>query len=199
MFYFLYLILGFDTTIKLFDYYVDFKFMFGPIIILIFTSTTNSTNLTDGVDGLLSVTTIPIIIGFIVFSFFSRNYIVMSSSIAMLISLLVFLFFNFPKATIFMGDTGSLMIGAFICTISIILKLEFLMLIFCLIYIIETLSVILQVIYFKKTKGQRLFKMAPIHHHFELIGWSDFKINLVYLITSSVLVLISIMLELVIF
>ena len=199
IFYIVYLYFSYPTTISIFGIMVDFKFLFGPLIILMFLSTTNSTNLTDGLDGLLTISTLPIVFGFLVLSVQANNIVVTISSIAMLVSLISFLFFNFPKASIFMGDTGSLFIGAYVCVSSILLKVEFLLLIFGFVYIIETISVILQVIYYKKTKGKRLFKMTPIHHHLELCGLNDIQINLIFFIISSVFVTIGLILELVLF
>lgn len=198
IFYTIYIFMGYDTSVNIFTNEVDLKFLFGPLIILMFVSTTNSTNLTDGLDGLLTVSTIPVIIGFLTLGIVKNNYIVILSSIAMLIALLSFLFFNFPKATIFMGDTGSLLIGAYVCVCSILLKTELLLLVFGFVYILETLSVILQVSYFKITKGKRLFKMTPIHHHLELSGLSDIKINLIFFFLSTLFVMIGLLWELII-
>lgn len=190
IFYTLLVFTDFDTSIQIFNINIDLKYFYGLFIILVFTSTTNATNLTDGLDGLLSVTTIPLLIGYIIIGTIKQNHLVIILSSAMLISLIIFLFFNFPKAFLFMGDTGSLFIGAFLCVISIILKVELFLLIFGFVFIFETLSVIIQVIYFKKTKGKRLFKMAPFHHHLELSGYSNLKINFIFFLTSLISVII---------
>ena len=167
--------------------------------IRIFLSCCNSSNLTDGLDGLLTLTTIPIVIGFIIIGYIENNYIVVISSIAMLVALISFLFFNLPKASIFMGDTGSFLIGAYIGVTSIMLRLEIILLIVCGVYIIETISVILQVWYFKKTNGKRLFKMTPFHHHLELKGWSEIKIAITYFIISTIFTVLGVLLEVIIF
>lgn len=193
--YILFLYLYNDTSINFFGYNFDLQFMFGPFLVLIFLSCCNSTNLTDGLDGLLTLTTIPILIGFIIIGYFENNNVVVLSSVAFLTVLIAFLFFNFPKASIFMGDTGSFLIGAYIASVTLLLKIEILLLIFGFVYIFETLSVIIQVWYFKKTKGKRIFKMTPFHHHLELCGWSEMKIGILYFIISLIFTIIGVILE----
>ncbi len=150
---------------------------------------TNGTNLTDGLDGLATLTTIPIFIIFIGISLLQNNILLAQFNALIIISLLGFLIFNKYPARIFMGDTGSLALGALVASMSILLNIELLLLIFGFIYLIESISVLLQIAYFKNTGGKRLFKMAPIHHHFELSGWSERKVVLIFtiiaLITSS--------------
>lgn len=186
VFYLFYLKLNGDTKLLILNKEINISFLYGPLIVLMFLSTTNGANLTDGIDGLLTITSLPIILSFIIISYKINNITLLSLSIAFFISLLLFLFFNFPKAKIFMGDTGSLMIGAFICVFTIMLKDELSLIIFGFVFVIETLSVIIQVLYFKITKGKRLFKMTPIHHHLELSGLSDLKINIIFLIISTI-------------
>ena len=183
-----------DTTLNMFGFLVDIKYLYGLLIIIIFISSTNATNLTDGLDGLLTICSIPILIGYIIMSFIFHNQLALLLSLSLLIPLVVFLFFNFPKAKIFMGDTGSLFIGAFIALIPIILKSELILLICGLPFIIETLSVIIQVSYYKITKGKRIFKMAPYHHHLELCGLNDMKINIIFFVISSIGTIISLFL-----
>lgn len=195
IFYIIFLYLYDDTSINFFGYNFDLQFMFGPFLVLIFLSCCNSTNLTDGLDGLLTLTTIPILIGFIIIGYFENNNVVVLSSVAFLTVLIAFLFFNFPKASIFMGDTGSFLIGAYIASVTILLKIEILLLIFGFVYIFETLSVIIQVWYFKKTKGKRIFKMTPFHHHLELCGWSEMKIGILYFLISMIFTIIGVILE----
>ena len=127
-------------------------------------------------------------------SFIFHNQLALLLSLSLFIPLVVFLFFNFPKAKIFMGDTGSLFIGAFIAIIPIILKSELILLVCGLPFIIETLSVIIQVSYYKITKGKRIFKMAPYHHHLELCGLNDMRINIIFLVISSIGTIISLFL-----
>lgn len=199
LFYIIFILFYNDTSINFFGSNFDLKMFFGPFLVLIFLASTNSSNLTDGLDGLLTLVTIPIIIGFIIIGFIENNEIVVISSIAFLLSIISFLFFNFPKASLFMGDTGSFLIGGYISAVSIILKLEILLLIVCMVYIIEAISVILQVWYFKKTKGNRLFKMAPFHHHLEMLGWSEVKIAILYFFVSLFFTTVGVLMEVFLF
>ena len=176
-----YLLFNFDTTIDFLFFKVDIKFLYGIFILLSFSGFTNATNLTDGIDGLLAGTFSIILIGL----YFIINDVIINKSIAIIFSgMCAFLYFNLPKAKIFMGDTGSLAIGALFISLMVILKLEIFIFMFGFVYLIETLSVVLQVGYFKITKGKRLFKMAPLHHHFEIVLESEVKtLVLFYLIT----------------
>lgn len=192
MFYLCLIFLDFDTSVNFYLFEIDLIFFYGLLIILMFTSTTNATNLTDGVDGLLTSTTLPILIGYIIVGFIQNNYLVILLSISLFIALIVFLFFNFPKAKLFMGDTGSLFIGAFIALIPILLKEELSLIVFGMVFLFETLSVIIQVTYFKLSRGKRIFKMTPFHHHLELSGMSEFKINLIFFIVSIICTVVGI-------
>ncbi len=145
---------------------------------------TNGTNLTDGLDGLATLTTIPIFIFFIGISILQGNYSLAQFNALIIATLLGFLIFNKHPAKIFMGDTGSLALGALVAGMSILLNVEILLLIFGFIYLIESVSVLLQVAYFKNTYGKRLFKMAPIHHHFELSGWGENKVVILFTIIA---------------
>ena len=136
----------------------------------------NAVNLTDGIDGLSSSVTIPVMI------FFTMAAVRMGKTDLALLpgaivgGLAAFLIYNFKPAKMFMGDTGSLFLGGAVCGIAFALDMPLVLILVGLIYIVETLSVILQVGYFKATHGKRLFKMAPIHHHFEKCGWSEERI-----------------------
>lgn len=181
LFFIIYLILNFDTTINLFFITIDLKFLYGIFILLAFSGFTNATNLTDGVDGLLAGTFSFILIGLFLITNSSdiRNLITIIFS-----GICAFLYFNLPKAKIFMGDTGSLAIGSLFVSLLVILKLEVFLFIFGLVYVLETLSVMLQVAYFKYSKGKRIFKMSPLHHHFEIVFNSEIKtLILFYLFT----------------
>ena len=153
-------------------------------IIIFLISVTNGVNFTDGLDGLATLVTIPILILYIFISIDQGNIIMAKFSAMALASIIGFLFFNIHPAKIFMGDTGSLALGALVAAIAIVLNVEILLLIFGFVYFIEVLSVIIQIIYFKKTNGKRFFKMAPLHHHFELSGWSEVKVVTVFTIIS---------------
>ncbi len=148
------------------------------LVILILVSTTNATNLTDGLDGLLTSNAIISFVALLIISFNQGNINLFISDLFFITILFSFYLYNKNPAKIFMGDVGSLTIGAIIAINAIILKIEILFLFFVLIYLLETVSVILQVSYFKYTKkkcgkGKRLFLMAPIHHHFEKKGLKE--------------------------
>lgn len=136
----------------------------------------NAVNLTDGIDGLAASVTVPVGIFFALVGARTGNPAVMVFAGALVGALLAFLLFNFNPAKVFMGDTGSLFLGGAVGGLAFACDMPLILLLVGLIYILETLSVILQVTYFKATGGKRLFKMAPIHHHFEMCGWSERKI-----------------------
>ena len=152
--------------------------MYGIFVLLAFSGFTNASNLTDGIDGLLSICSIISYTSFGIIGIFKNEIIVVILSFAVVISLLVFLIFNLPKAKIFMGNVGSLLLGAGLVMMSVLLHIEILLVFLGFIYVIETLSVIIQVWFFKKTKGERLFKMTPIHHHLELNNFSEMEIDI---------------------
>ncbi len=149
----------------------------------------NAVNLTDGIDGLAAGVTMPVMAFFAViaavWSIFERTTIALVPA-ALFGGLGGFLAYNFHPAKVFMGDTGSLFLGAAVCGLAFALDMPLILLLVGLIYIVETLSVILQVGYFKLTHGKRLFKMAPIHHHFEMNGWSEVKIFTVFTLITLV-------------
>lgn len=182
----IYLLFDFDTTIFIGFKTINLKFLYGMFILLSFSGFTNALNITDGIDGLLAGTMSFILIGLylIIKDIYIREVIAIFFA-----GLCAFLYFNLPKAKIFMGDTGSLALGSIFVSLFIILKLEILMFVFGLVYCIETLSVILQVLYFKITKGKRIFKMAPIHHHFEITLGSEVK-TLVLMYSFTILTVI---------
>lgn len=174
------------------DKLIDFGFLNIPILFFIVLATVNGTNLTDGLDGLAGSVTV------IVTSFFSVAAIGTKSGIepvtcAVAGALLGFLLFNVHPASVFMGDTGSLALGGFVVSTAYALKLPLFIPIVGVIYLIETASVILQVIYFKVTGGKRIFRMAPLHHHFELGGWSEAKITAVFSILTAIFCLIALL------
>ena len=158
-----------------------FYWIFSAIIIV---GTVNSVNLNDGVDGLCSSVSLVVAFGFILVSkIFNMQGLGLLSS-AMFGACLGFLFWNFYPAKVFMGDTGSLFLGGLICALGYITGSISLLILFSLTYILEMFSVILQVLYFKISKGKRLFKMSPIHHHFEMIGYSEKKICIVFSVAT---------------
>lgn len=160
-----------------------------PFIVIVYAATTNAVNLTDGLDGLASTVSVLVLTFFAVVSFMMKEYSLAIFCVALISGLIGFLKFNAYPAKVFMGDTGSLAIGGAIATIAIILEQPLLLFIVGAIYVIETLSVIIQVTSFKLT-GKRVFKMAPIHHHFEQCGWNEVKIVTVFSIITVILCVI---------
>lgn len=159
----------------------NISWFFIPYSILVLLSSTNAVNLTDGLDGLCAGSTFIVFIAFagisLVFDFADS---VTLFSVICAGSVLSFLFFNFNPAKVFMGDTGSLAIGGALGACILVLQRPILLILAGLLFVIEALSVLLQVGYFKLTKGKRLFRMAPIHHHFELCGWKERKVVFVF-------------------
>lgn len=157
-----------------------------PFAIIVMLATTNAVNLTDGIDGLAtSVTTIIIACLTVIGVIFNIREVIIFGTIVCGCNL-AFLIFNLHPAKVFMGDTGSLMLGGVIAGMALVLKMPLLLILIALIPVIETLSVMIQVTYYKKT-GKRIFKMTPIHHHFELSGWSENKIVTVFSLLTLVL------------
>lgn len=140
----------------------------------------NAVNLTDGIDGLAAGVTLPVAIFFVLVGIVRQDAGVMIFAAALAGGLAAFLIYNFNPAKVFMGDTGSLFLGGAVAGLAFACEMPLILLLVGLIYIIETLSVILQVTYFKVSGGKRLFKMAPIHHHFEMCGWGEKKIVLIF-------------------
>ncbi len=147
--------------------------------------TVNAVNLTDGLDGLATSVTIPVALFFICAATFWGYTQLGVFSAALLGGLLAFLLFNAHPAKVFMGDTGSLFLGGAVAGLALAFNLPLILILVGIIYIVETLSDIIQVTYFKLTHGKRIFKMAPIHHHFEMCGWSEVKIVTVFTAIST--------------
>ena len=151
----------------------------------------NAVNLTDGVDGLCGSVTIPVMIFFAAVAVGMGKYDLALLPAALVGGLVAYLFFNWHPAKVFMGDTGSLFLGGIVCGLAFALDMPLVLILVGIVYIGETLSVILQVGYFKLTHGKRLFKMSPIHHHFEMCGWSEVKIVLVFTAVSALMCLVA--------
>ena len=172
--------IGTETYIPFLKQYITMPmFVYIPFAIIVILATTNAVNLTDGIDGLSSSVSSIIITCLTVIGISNGVYEVSIFGSIVIGATLGFLMFNLHPAKVFMGDTGSLMLGGVISGIALYLKMPLLLLIIALIPVIETASVIIQVAYFKKT-GNRIFKMTPIHHHFELSGWKENKIVIVF-------------------
>ncbi len=147
----------------------------------------NAVNLTDGLDGLATGVTIPVMVYFLVMSVVYEKTTLALLPAALIGGLFAFLCYNFHPAKVFMGDTGSLFLGGAVCGMAFALDMPLILVPVGIIYIMETLSVIMQVTYFKLTHGKRIFKMTPIHHHFELCGWSEEKIFTVFVAVTTVM------------
>ena len=172
--------LGTETYVPILKTYINLPiYIYIPFAIVVILGTTNAINLTDGIDGLSSsVCAIIITCLTLIGVMLGKQEVSMFGSIV-IGTVLGFLMFNLHPAKVFMGDTGSLLLGGVISAIALYLKLPLILLIIALIPVIETISVIIQVVYFKKT-GKRFFKMAPLHHHFELKGWKENKVVIVF-------------------
>ena len=152
--------------------------------------TVNSVNLTDGVDGLCASITLPVMIFFTAAAAAMGKYDLALLPAALSGGLVAYLFYNWHPAKVFMGDTGSLFLGGVVCAMAFALEMPLILILIGFVYVCEAMSDILQVSYFKATHGKRLFKMAPIHHHFEMCGWKEEKIVLVFAgVTAAMCVL----------
>ena len=201
-----------ETTLPFFkNLNFDFAYLYIPVVVFLITATSNAVNLTDGLDGLAMGTMIIVMLALAVMSYVSGNviyadylniiYLPGAGELTVFAAALIgaglgFLWFNFYPAQVFMGDTGSLALGGALGIMSILIKKELLIPILGGIYFMETVSVIIQRLYFKYTKakygeGRRVFKMAPIHHHFEMLGWTEPKIVIRFYIITIILTIIS--------
>ena len=147
----------------------------------------NAVNITDGVDGLSSSVTLPVMVFFVAAAVKQGKYDLALLPASLVGGLIAYLFYNWHPAKVFMGDTGSLFLGGVVCALAFALDMPLILIFVGFVYICETVSVILQVGYFKLTHGKRLFKMAPIHHHFEKCGWKEEKIVIVFASVSAVM------------
>ena len=181
------------------DIYVPFfnvTFYVHPLVYIFFAmfvmvGCVNAVNLTDGIDGLSSSVTIPVMVFFT-----AAAYAMGKSDLALLPAalaggLIAYLFYNFHPAKVFMGDTGSLFMGGVVCAMAFALDMPLVLIFAGFVYIVETLSDIIQVTYFKLTHGKRIFKMAPIHHHFEMCGWKEEKIVFVFAGVSAIMCVVA--------
>ena len=179
--------IGTDTYIPIVKTYIDIPvYLYIPLAIVVLIATTNAVNLTDGIDGLSSSVSAIIITCLTVIGINNQIYEVSIFGSIIIGAVLGFLMFNLHPAKVFMGDTGSLMLGGVISGIALYLKMPLLLLIIALIPVLETLSVIIQVSYYKKT-GNRIFKMAPLHHHFELSGWKENKVVVIFSVITLIM------------
>ena len=174
------------------DHYLNLGWLAVPVLFFAVIGTVNGVNFTDGLDGLASSVTLIVAVFFSVVSIGTKSGIE-PITCAVVGGLMGFLLFNVYPAKIFMGDTGSLALGGFVAGAAYMMQMPLFILLVGLIYLVEVLSVIIQVTYFKKTHGKRIFKMAPIHHHFELCGWSETRVVAVFSIIAAVMCLIALL------
>ena len=163
-----------------------------PVLFFAVIGTVNGVNFTDGVDGLATSVTLIVAVFFTVVSIGTQSGIE-PVTCAVIGGLMGFLLYNVYPASVFMGDTGSLALGGFVAGVAYMLQMPLFILIVGLIYLVEVLSVMIQVTYFKATHGKRIFKMAPIHHHFELCGWSEARVVAVFTIVTAIMCLIGLL------
>ena len=172
--------------------FVDVSFQVHPLIYIFFAmfvmlGCDNAVNLTDGVDGLCGSVTIPVMIFFTAAAVALGKFDLALLPASLTGALVAYLFYNWHPAKVFMGDTGSLFLGGAVCALAFALDMPLVLILVGFIYICETVSVIMQVGYFKLTHGKRIFKMTPIHHHFEMCGWKEVKIVLVFTAITAVM------------
>ncbi len=176
--------------------FFDVTFHIHPLIYIfcamfVMVGCVNAVNLTDGIDGLSSSVTVPVMIFFAAAAILKGKYDLALLPASLVGGLIAYLFYNWHPAKVFMGDTGSLFLGGLVCGLAFALDMPLILILVGLVYIVETLSVILQVAYFKLTHGKRLFKMSPIHHHFEMCGWKEVKIVIVFAAVSAIMCVIA--------
>lgn len=181
------------TLFSIGNWAIDLKWLYPFFAVFVITGASNAYNLTDGLDGLAAGCGVPAFIACAIISLSMGETELAIIAAAVAGSLLGFLKFNKPKAEVFMGDTGSLAIGGLLGTLAVLGKFEFLLIFIGGVFVVETLSVIIQVTSFKTT-GKRVFKMAPIHHHFELLGWNEKKVVTVFSSVSLVLSIVAVVL-----
>lgn len=169
-----YFIPDFDTAISipLLHTQVDLGWFYPVLVYFMFTAESNAVNLTDGLDGLATGLSMIATSVFVIFAIMNKNYEIAIYAMIIVGALLGFMYFNYHPARIFMGDTGSLALGGMLAALAVLTNQELLLILIGGVFLMETLSVIIQVVSFK-TRGKRVFKMAPIHHHFEMLGWSE--------------------------
>ena len=195
----LYLYLLYKQGVMSCDLYIPFvnlTFHIHPLVYIFFAmfvivGCVNAVNLTDGVDGLSSSVTIPVMVFFTAAAAALQRWDIALLPAALVGGLVAYLFYNWHPAKVFMGDTGSLFLGGVVCAMAFALDMPLILILVGLVYIVETLSVILQVGYFKLTHGKRIFKMAPIHHHFEMCGWKEEKIVFVFTAVSAIMCIVA--------
>ena len=176
--------------------FVNVSFQIHPLVYIFFAmfvmvGCVNAVNLTDGLDGLSSSVTLPVMVFFTAATFAADRLELALMPACLVGGLIAYLFYNWHPAKVFMGDTGSLFLGGAVCGLAFALDVPLALILVGFVYVVETLSVILQVGYFKLTHGKRLFKMSPLHHHFEMSGWKETKIVLVFASVSALMCILA--------
>lgn len=179
----LYLKLNGNTFLNVFGFKINLKYFYVLLVVLMLVSSSNAVNLSDGLDGLASGLVLIVLFGISVLSY-NMDISIFVFSLSLIGGIIGFLCYNFHPAKLFMGDVGALSLGATVASLFILLKMELLLVVFGFVFILETLSVIIQVVYFKKTNGKRLFLMTPLHHHFELKGLKEWQIDFIFWIIA---------------
>ncbi len=185
-----------DGNIPLYIPFAGINISFHPILYIFFAmfvmvGCVNAVNLTDGIDGLCGSVTVPVMVFFAAAAVLRERLDLALMPACLVGGLIAYLFYNWHPAKVFMGDTGSLFLGGAVCALAFALNMPLVLVLVGFVYIVETLSVILQVGYFKLTHGKRLFKMSPIHHHFEMTGWKETKIVIVFTAVSALMCVIA--------
>ncbi|MGM9590107.1 MAG: phospho-N-acetylmuramoyl-pentapeptide-transferase [Faecousia sp.] len=185
-----------SMSTELYIPFVDLSFTLHPLVYIFFSmfvmvGCVNAVNLTDGVDGLCGSVTIPVMVFFTAAALALGKYDLAILPASLVGGLTAYLVYNWHPAKVFMGDTGSLFLGGVVCALAFALEMPLILILVGIVYIVETLSVILQVTYFKLTHGKRLFKMSPIHHHFEMSGWKEEKICLTFAGLTAVMCVVA--------
>lgn len=186
--------IGTSTYVPIEKAYITMPmFIYIPFAVIVMLATTNAINLTDGIDGLSSSISVIIITCLTIIGINQALPEVSMFGSIVIGAVLGFLIFNLHPAKVFMGDTGSLFLGGVISCLALYLRMPLLLLVIAFVPVMETVSDIIQILYFKKTGGKRFFKMAPLHHHFELSGWKENKIVIVFSLVTLVLCIIGLM------
>ena len=185
-----------DGNIPLYIPFANMSLNIHPLLYIFFAmfvmvGCVNAVNLTDGVDGLCGSVTVPVMVFFTAAAVLHQRMDLALMPACLVGGLIAYLFFNWHPAKVFMGDTGSLFLGGAVCALAFAMNMPLILVLVGFVYIIETLSVILQVGYFKLTHGKRLFKMSPIHHHFEMSGWKETKIVIVFALVSALMCILA--------
>jgi phospho-N-acetylmuramoyl-pentapeptide-transferase len=196
IFYFIFKQNDFSTAVSIpgTEFSIELGALYIVFLVFWLVGFSNAVNLTDGLDGLLSGTAAIAFGAFAVLAWNKSQYDIAIFSVAVVGAVLGFLVFNAHPAKVFMGDTGSLALGGAIATIAILTKLEILLIIIGGVFVVETLSVIIQVVSFKTT-GKRVFKMSPLHHHYELIGWSEWRVVVTFWTVGLLFAMLGIYIE----